>query len=294
MWKLDLPPRNGSMKNIDKALTKKSGVMKYPITAAEKEAIDKIYRAYDAAKGITSPALQGKYLSAGLLEAMKNAYDEVQIKGRLKKLRDKLLMGADTCPCCGIGEADELDHYLPKEDYQPLSIYSRNLIPYCHKCNNKKRSLDGSKPHERFVNVYYDDIPDDQQFLFAKVRLHGKGLSIKLEVRPVAGLSSSLVTQMNFQMKRVNLNKRLRKALNIQLSSIARYLDENYKSGGKEAVKLDLRKSGKSLQERFGINHWRSVVLFALADHDAFCDGGFYAPLAIVKPAPVVKSPLTP
>ena len=33
------------------------------------------------------------------------------------------------CPYCGDGKIEEVDHYVPKEDYPEFTLYPNNLIP---------------------------------------------------------------------------------------------------------------------------------------------------------------------
>lgn len=61
------------------------------------------------------------------------------------------------CPICGRDALGTLDHYLPKEDFCEFAVYSRNLVPACDRCNNKRRNLvKGSVPGERLVHPYFD------------------------------------------------------------------------------------------------------------------------------------------
>lgn len=284
MWKLKLPTHRGIMDHIDTALTLKNGTQKYPLTAANKAAIKVIYTTYDQTKGLAGPGLDASHLHVDLLDALEKGYNEIQLSGRLSKLREKLLLNAKTCPCCGISTPDELDHHLPKSIYKVLAIYSRNLIAYCHKCNNKKRTIDGIDPDKRFIQAYFDEVPLDKQFLFAKVTLRGKSLKIELEISPIPELDSQLQKQMDFMMKKVDLKNRLLKELNSHLSSISTYIKRDYETAGKAGAKKNLETAAKQEAERYGLNHWRHAVIQALANHDAFCDGGFYEPLALKRP----------
>lgn len=69
------------------------------------------------------------------------------------------------CPYCGYGKTEEIDHYIPKENFPEYTLLPTNLIPLCNKCNKKKgeKFLDSNKKRD-FINFYYDDI-DKYQFL---------------------------------------------------------------------------------------------------------------------------------
>lgn len=71
------------------------------------------------------------------------------------KLRDSL-RGA--CPVCGRDALGTLDHYLPKSLYSEFSFFSKNLVPCCDRCNNKRNALvRGAGIGERPLHPYFDN-----------------------------------------------------------------------------------------------------------------------------------------
>ncbi len=283
MWTLKLPDNSDAMTNIDSAFNYVNGTAKYNVSVTEKKEINKLYDQYEELKGKADDNLKGEALGKYLLHALENSYDEVQEKGRLKDLRNRLFLNAGKCPCCGILTADELDHHLPVSIYQALAIYSSNIVPYCHICNKRKLASPGTDPNEKFIHAYYDVVPADRQFLFAKVSVVDSGLKCELEVRKVPGLTNQMIKQMTFMMTRVKLRARLISELIDMLVPIATYMAENFEAGGKAAVSLGLRKSAKHQQKKFGLNDWRPAVYEALANCNEFCDGGFYDCLSLAN-----------
>lgn len=62
------------------------------------------------------------------------------------------------CPVCGRDALGTLDHYLPKSIYSEFSFYSKNLVPCCDRCNNKRNALvKGAIAGERPLHPYFDD-----------------------------------------------------------------------------------------------------------------------------------------
>ncbi|OIQ19966.1 MAG: hypothetical protein BM556_05615 [Bacteriovorax sp. MedPE-SWde] len=57
------------------------------------------------------------------------------------------------CPFCGFGEITDVDHFLPSSSYPEYSIYTNNLIPSCHRCNNLKNNSGLVNFHPYFDNV---------------------------------------------------------------------------------------------------------------------------------------------
>lgn len=283
MWTLKLPDKSDAITNIESAFTYVNGTEKYTVTVKEKKQIQKLYDRYEELNGRAHSDLKGPDLGKYLLDALENSYDEVQGKGRLKELRNRLFLNAGKCPCCGILTADELDHHLPISIYQALAIYSSNIVPYCHICNKRKLASPGTDPDKKFIHAYYDSVPANERFLFATVSVIDKGLKCELEVRRVPGLSDQMIKQMNFMITRVRLRTRLMSELIDMLVPLATYMEDNYTAGGKAAVSLGLRRSGQHQQKKFGLNDWRPAVYEALADCDEFCDGGFVNCLSLER-----------
>lgn len=61
------------------------------------------------------------------------------------------------CPVCGRDALGTLDHYLPKANYSEFSFYSKNLVPACDRCNNKRSNdFKGASVGERPLHPYFD------------------------------------------------------------------------------------------------------------------------------------------
>lgn len=71
-----------------------------------------------------------------------------------------------TCPICGIRDATDLDHYIPRQLFPEFSIHPHNLIPTCHQCNNKKSTCwcEPQGNNRIIFNAYYDTITDENLF----------------------------------------------------------------------------------------------------------------------------------
>ncbi|MFL5762365.1 MAG: HNH endonuclease [Bacteroidia bacterium] len=275
MWKAILPENKNSLSELDTALTNQNGHKKYNLNASERKIIAGIYKNYETLKGVAHEDLEGNDLSKKTKEVIRDLYGEVQEKGRLNSLRSRLLLEVNRCPCCSISVADELDHHLPRSKYSPIAIYSSNLVPICHKCNNKKRTLAGEDPNERFIHVYYDQVPENNQFLKMDHAIERDTLIFNFYVEKVEGLTDLMFEQISFQIERVNLNKRLKKEVNTFLSSFAVGMKIAYGDERKENVKRFLSENGKYFEAKFGLNDWRTVLLYKLAECDIFCDGAF-------------------
>ncbi len=71
-----------------------------------------------------------------------------------------LALNNQICAFCLIRTANEVDHFLPKNEYPEYSIFAKNLLPICSNCNkNRKKkfsTLYNGNIRKNF-NLYFDD-----------------------------------------------------------------------------------------------------------------------------------------
>lgn len=92
---------------------------------------------------------------------MEKLYTEqfVGSEGVCRDTYDRILASPlfSKCPMCAESTVTELDHHLPKNSYYEFSVYTKNLVPICARCNKKKRHTMPNKAHKQFIHPYYDD-----------------------------------------------------------------------------------------------------------------------------------------
>lgn len=276
MWSLRLPENDNKIEIIRTALTYKDGTPKHALSAAEYRIIESIYDRYEELNGRVHVDLLAPTLSETTKSALYDGYGEVQERKRLENYRSELLLSAERCPCCSIGVADELDHHLPRSIYKSLALYSSNLVPMCHKCNNKKRTAAGTVPSNSFLHIYYDQVPSEHRFFFANVQIVDNKLRLSFEVENIEELNDDLYEMIKFQSNRVNLNDRLLKEVNIFLTSFYVSMEPLYSvTSDPELIRTLLLKGEAQYNQTMGLNDWRSSLLHALANNFDFCNGGF-------------------
>lgn len=282
MWKLPLPEVETASDDLIRALTLMNDTPVYPITPQEQEEILQLYNSYDALLGQTDETLKAPLFSVALKDALHAAYSEVQEGRRLSSLRSRIKLAAARCPLCGIGPVTDLDHVLPRSKYKALSIYARNLVPACHTCNNKKRTLDGSNPNEQLVHSYFDDIPEEP-FLVATASIVNGGLVVDFIIDQINGMSDAVYRRLSFQLQRLNLVARYNDEINTFLSSQETSIEDAFgEQEDAEGVRQFLLRSFTTHTRRFGRNDWRTALLESLSTCDEFCTGGFRRALGTI------------
>lgn len=246
----------------------------YPATAQDLDNVELLYEHYDAERGAPQPLLQGPELAEGLKDEIREGYRFIQEGAKLGSIRALLMGSVRQCPICGISPPTELDHYLPRANYRPLAIYVRNLVPSCHQCNHRKGAYVGQNPQSRFVHPYLDNLPA-VQFLTAAISLANGGLDVEFSIGAAPGLDDILLARLQHQFERLQLNARYARELNDYLVGHTISLHTAFRAEGVDGVRAFLLQQAATERRYFHLNHWRPVLLQALAGHDGFCDGGF-------------------
>lgn len=272
MWTMTAQDVSDVDSQLTTALTRADGTAVYMLSPAERAAILAVYKAYDALLGQPALCLRPPSL-LGCRTHLSASYSQVQIGGRLEKLRSKILASADICPYCGFGEPTQLDHYLPKSIFDELAIYPNNLIPSCGPCNNAKRTVApglGPVHGQSLIHAYFENLPDTI-FLSAEATFVSGALNVSFRIDG-AGLDLELFRKLSFQLERLKLNSRYQKQINKYLSEQRTAIMIFGESPGGLAEFLEKSAQSMARSRNFGSNDWRVALLRALASNDDFCN----------------------
>jgi hypothetical protein len=114
------------------------------------------------------------------------------------------------------------------------------------------------------------------------VEIKGNALSVGFAIDLCAALPDGFAGRLNAQIQALDLNPRYGREVNTYISGHAIALHSFALSHGSEGVRDFLQLQARYETTRFYRNHWRPVLLRALAAHTPFIEGGF----AIVLPVP--------
>lgn len=178
MKKLSVPDSTKAVSLLNGVIERKRKSEYVERLTANKRYIVKRYKVYEQEKNALENLNPSIIVSKEDKEAIHSSFN--------KSFKDKIRNGIlervyedcrGICPYCGEGKIEEVDHYVPKEEYPEFTLYPNNLIPSCNKCNGKK--LDGfinSTNERQFINFYYDNI-DDIEFL--RIEFYFDSMDIK-------------------------------------------------------------------------------------------------------------------
>lgn len=177
------------------------------------------------------------------------------------------------CYLCGNTKASELDHYLPKGKFPEYGFYDLNLIPACHRCNNKKRSRYESSGNHRYIHPNFFREPAEQ---FVRVSVCcSDHIDISYSIGRPAEVSSCFFEVLCSHFKDLGL-------ATIYEDEAIQYLTEErnayyglFSKGGASELAEYFDSKIPSLRKVRGKNDWKAVLHSELASNEGFCNGGF-------------------
>lgn len=278
MWKLSSPPYEAHDELLERAFPEADRAL----TEADRATVLTKYAAYEALLGRPTPVLTAPEVPEELKNRMHDAYGLIQDGRRLSDVRAQIKHLAESCPYCGYGPIEDLDHLLQRAHFQIFSIFPLNLVPCCAACNRGKARNPIWEPEKQQIHVYLEDT-SDFDFLRASVSLApGTGaLVANFYIHQSEGMSDELYARLSHHLIEFDLQARYQKQVNIYLGeqqgALVFIFDEH---GGKGLKKLCIS-NAVALSKRFGTNDWRTALMRGLAECEEFYSGGFRNALGI-------------
>ncbi|MED0998362.1 HNH endonuclease [Bacillus mobilis] len=214
------------------------------------------------------------------MESCYNRSSQGYLEGKVvqKILSIQTAQYKNKCPYCGIDKPRTIDHYLPKSNFPEFSIYPPNLIPCCGHCNTRKndRWLDGQK--RMFLNLYYDELPKDEQFIFSSLsfveELSNPIPLITFELRNSGNINSDLFDIIKNHYRYLGLLKEFSLIVEAEISNIFDKIIHNTNLP-RETHKDNLQMEYAMLVRKYGINHWKAAFIMALIQSDEFFERAY-------------------
>lgn len=207
------------------------------------------------------------------LESCYNRNEKGYLEGFVvsKIISQQTVQHKNSCPYCGIDKPRTIDHYLPKSIYPEFSIFPPNLIPCCGYCNSKKKDRWQKNGERLFINLYYDDIPNDK-FLFAEFHFSENKINpvptISYQIN-LEGINGNIKVILANHYKELKLTDEYSLSVEEEISNIYDEIKHNtHKSI--EFHKSNIKIRLDTFVRKYGVNYWKSALLEALLDCDEF------------------------
>lgn len=180
------------------------------------------------------------------------------LKNSLTTVNGKVVV---MCPMCTIDTIGSFDHILPKEEYAEFVDHPKNLIPCCTTCNSKKNMYWKENGTFLFLNLYLDDIPE-QQYLFLSVTQTESWPILNFSVKNENDIDEPIFNRILSHYSRLDLCRRFEEASGQYLSEIQDSI-RSLKDMGQtdDLIHAILDRICDKLQLREGPNFWKVVLL---------------------------------
>lgn len=246
MWILKKPDLADAINDIQTVIDKSNG----KLLNTDRIPITKIYKLYDKQNGIIQESQIDENLDSKKQNALDALYPKTRGEGDLSYIRKELTKYIYTCPICGFGSLEQLDHLYPQSNFPALGVCRLNLIPECGTCNNLKSNEEPLK----FLHPYYNERLKSIEFFSVKIHSHEGILSWIFQIDETV-LTVEELTKISFQISKVNLINRLYKETNGALIELL--LQNNFLNidAFAETVK---NKYNEFLNSR-GLNDWKTA-----------------------------------
>jgi len=207
---------------------------------------------------------------------MKDIYTDyfVPVDSPGRKLYDKILFQPlnGKCPFCFHRQVTTVDHYLPKAYYPLLAVAPLNLVASCKDCNTGKLAGRPTSSGTEILHPYYDNVEDDV-WLKARV-IQTAPARIEFFVYPPATWAPTLKARVLYHFEALELNTLYSAESANELINIKHQLQEQYDSGGPNAVKVHLQDAARSRRKAY-VNSWHTALYTAISNDTWFYSGGY-------------------
>lgn len=221
---------------------------------------------------ISESSIKGKNEKDALLSCYnrnKDGYLEGEVVTNIIQSQSK--QHRNNCPYCGLDKPRTIDHYLPKGEFPEFSFYPLNLIPCCNYCNQKKSSRWKEDGKRTFINLYFDEVPEKEQFLFLDLKYIGSENApyISFEIKNPDQIDSDLYELIKGHYESLELLKEFSEKIEEEISNI-NDLIRSYRDIPIQVHQQTIKQKFCIYKKNYGLNHWKTVLYQNLSSNNEF------------------------
>lgn len=230
------------------------------------------YDTYDARGADSLVTLTPLAVAPGDADILKSNFEALAREEQ--GLYSELRLSAAICPMCGERDVTTLDHVLPRSVFPEFAVLPANLVPACSECNRRKRSYyRDASGGAIFVHAYRDDLRSGR-FLAASIDTSSGVALVDYSIVYCQDLPAGLNARLPRHFDKLGLAELYKLNGELDANERAFEVSEMLAAGlGPADVAHALTRQARAAVERRGPNHWRAVLLQALAADEHFVAG---------------------
>ena len=273
MYTLPVPARRG-LDDYDSVVAQRYNVTK-AVLAQHRGDVAAAFHVYCRYSG-DGASLEPISVAAAVAQALETNFDLLDTNRSHSYIRDEILGSArhHACPYCNVATVDTLDHVLPKKLYPEFSVLAQNLVPSCSTCNRKKGTTCFHSSGFSLMHPYFARVPIGA-ILVVAVTVTAQEVTWSYSLQQNTSITNADFEPIANTFALLELADRYGKVSIGEIIDIISGFDEFYSNGDAATVRAFFRQLAASSQKSRGSNYWKTVILRALADSDAFCAGAY-------------------
>lgn len=181
-----------------------------------------------------------------------------------------LLLLTLVCPYCDFGDCRQIDHFLPKKAWPEFSVHTTNLVPCCADCNQLKAQRHLGAFGTKYLHPYFDTHPRERH-LYVSAVISGINIQYIYNLDFADSTPEDIRHKISHLYSDLELLHRFGRRAATKMSALKITLLQQYRRGGKRAVRSYLRLMERSAVNPGGVNNWETVLFNCLASDDEFC-----------------------
>jgi hypothetical protein len=192
-----------------------------------------------------------------------------QVRENIRRQQVKTIIS--TCQNCTVDSANSLDHILPKSSFPEFIVNPINLFPCCTTCNSHKFDAIENDSGQKFLNLYLDDLPNNQ-YLFLDISLdENKELDFSYYLEnPDNKISLEFYSVIENHYNKLHLFERFKLKSIEYLSELESKISAFRRRLSLEDIILDLTTAIDEEKEAYGHNHWKCILESTLINSHLF------------------------
>jgi hypothetical protein len=207
-----------------------------------------------------------------LKDCYSNSNELSSLKTKIKEKQSDLLRSE--CQYCNIGEPTTFDHYLPQSDFPEFSALSINLIPCCPTCNTAKSSQWRFNGRRKFINFYYDALPNVSYLTCSIVYI--KNVPKAVFTVNAAVIPANMRQEITTHFTVLKLAERYLGKSNSEITDVRNAIVPAVGLLTRAQIQTQLANEAAGMKTSKGDNYWRAVLRIALSNSGRFLtDAGF-------------------
>ena len=273
MYTLPVPTRNG-LADYDSVVARRRNTTK-AVLAQHRGAVATAFDDYLKFSG-NGASLRPIPVAPPVSQALETNFDLLDSNRSHSHIRDEILGSArnHACPYCNVASVDTLDHVLPKKVYPEFSVLAQNVVPSCGTCNRKKGSTCFHSSGLNLMHPYFAKVPNDA-ILMVEVTVTVQQVTWRFSLRQSASIADADFEPIANTFALLELADRYDDVSIGEIIDVISSFDDAYAEDDPGAVREFLQQLASGSRNSRGSNYWKTAILQALADSDAFCAGAY-------------------